>query len=64
LAEHLLGFSAFTDIEFNPDRLINCQAYSAALHTSLHKRGLLDEAASSKEAFLRIVGKYEKNPRP
>ncbi|MGC1329796.1 DarT1-associated NADAR antitoxin family protein [Pseudomonas sp.] len=55
LASQLTQYSAFTDIEFNPERSINCQAYSVALFIALEKRGLLDEAASSKEAFLEIV---------
>ena len=56
VTERLLEYSAFTDIEFNPERSINCQAYSVALYISLHRRGLLEEATSSKEAFLRTVG--------
>lgn len=56
VTEQLLEYSAFTDIEFNPARSINCQAYSVALYISLHKRCLLEEATSSKEAFLRTVG--------
>ena len=56
LTEQLLDYPAFTDIEFNPERSINCQAYSVALYISLHKRGLLEKAISSKEAFLHIVG--------
>ncbi|WP_065202805.1 DarT1-associated NADAR antitoxin family protein [Chromobacterium subtsugae] len=55
IAESLLEYSAFTDIEFNPERSINCQAYSVALYYSLYKRSLLDEATSSKDAFLRII---------
>ena len=54
--EQLLEYSAFTDIEFNPERSINCQAYSVALYVSLHERRLLDNAASSKETFLQTVG--------
>lgn len=57
MADQLLDYSAFTDIEFNPERSINCQAYSVALFMSLYRRGLLEEATSSKEAFLRTVGK-------
>jgi hypothetical protein len=57
LTEHLPEYSAFTDIEFNPERSINCQAYSVALYLSLDKRNLLDEALSSQDSFLRIVGK-------
>ncbi|WP_217343247.1 hypothetical protein [Rhodanobacter sp. C01] len=56
ITEQLLDYSAFTDIEFNPARSINCQAYSVALYISLYKRCLLNEATSSKEAFLRTVG--------
>ncbi|MFQ2241364.1 DUF6977 family protein [Aeromonas dhakensis] len=56
LTAQLLDYSAFTDIEFNPERSINCQAYSVALYISLHRRGLLEKAISSKEAFLQIVG--------
>lgn len=57
MADQLGQYSAFTDIEFNPERSINCQAYSVALFTSLHRRGLLEDATSSKEAFLRTVSK-------
>ncbi|UXN57793.1 DUF6977 family protein [Phyllobacterium zundukense] len=57
LTEQLREYSAFTDIEFNPERSINCQAYSVALYVSLSTRSLLEEATSSKDAFLRTVGK-------
>lgn len=59
LTQHLLNYSAFTDIEFNPERSINCQAYSVALFVSLCRRSLVDEALSSKDAFLRTIGKAE-----
>jgi hypothetical protein len=55
IATQLTLYSAFTDIEFNPERSINCQAYSVALFIALEQRGLLEQAASSKEAFLEIV---------
>ncbi|WP_368649914.1 DarT1-associated NADAR antitoxin family protein [Brucella intermedia] len=57
LTDQLRDYSAFTDIEFNPERSINCQAYSVALYVSLHKRNLLEVATSSKDAFLRTVGR-------
>jgi hypothetical protein len=57
LTEQLLEYSAFTDIEFNPERSVNCQAYSVALYISLLKRCVLHEATSSKAAFLRTVDK-------
>ena len=49
-------YDAFTDIEFNPERSINCQARSAALWRSLRHAGKLEEALSSKEAFLSLCG--------
>lgn len=63
LASTLTTFEAFTDIEFNPDRSINCQAYSAALYCSLKERDLLEDALSSKERFLAIVGGGERTVR-
>lgn len=56
IADQVLQYSAFTDIVFNPERSINCQAYAVALFVSLHQRGVFDEAMSSKEMFLRTVG--------
>ncbi|MFM5217040.1 hypothetical protein ACEUAM_06095 [Aeromonas hydrophila] len=55
LVEQLLDYSAFTDIEFNPERSINCQAYSVALYVSLCKRNLLMQALSSPESFLNLL---------
>lgn len=48
-------YDAFTDIEFNPEKSINCQAYSLALYKALLSRGLLAEALSSRSAFLSVV---------
>jgi len=53
--DSLLEYSGFTDIEFNPAKSINCQAYSIALFVTLYKRRLLESATSSKESFLRTV---------
>lgn len=55
LSEEILNFDAFTDIAFNPQKSINCQAEAAAIFVSLHRQGLLEEALRDKEAFLRIV---------
>lgn len=57
LAEQVLTYEAFTDIAFNPARSINCQAYAAALYSSLHKRGLLtDEILRNKQTYLEVIG--------
>lgn len=55
LTETLLNYKAFTDIEFNPQRSINCQARSAALYVALTKRKLLDDALLAPESYLEIV---------
>lgn len=36
-------FQGFSDIVFNPNRSLNCQARAAALFVSLSKNGLIDE---------------------
>ena len=54
LAAAVETYDAFTDIEFNPEKSLNCQAAAAALYRSLVHAGELDEALSSQEAFLRI----------
>lgn len=55
LQEEILDYDAFTDIEFNPNKSINCQARSAAIFVSLKKSNLLMDALSSKENFKKIV---------
>jgi hypothetical protein len=55
LAERVLLYSAFTDIEFNPSRSINCQANSAALFVALNLQGLLDHALISRDEFISLV---------
>lgn len=61
LSEQLIMYRGFTDIEFNPKKSINCQAYSAALYVSLIKNRVLQEALESPESFNEILRKeYEK----
>ena len=54
-AEQLLDFDAYTDIEFNPEKSINCQAYSAALFVSLYKNERLKDVLQSSQSFLEIL---------
>jgi len=56
LVSQVLQRSCFTDIEFNPKRSINCQAYSAALYVALSQRGLLERVLGSKEDYIRLLG--------
>lgn len=55
LAQPIMAHGAFTDIEFNPQQSINCQAYSVALCVSLARRGLVMEAAKSRDTFLACL---------
>ncbi|MDE7205920.1 MAG: hypothetical protein K2N90_01940 [Lachnospiraceae bacterium] len=55
LTEQLMDYNAFTDIAFNPQKSINCQAEAAAIYVSLRKQGLLQEALKNKDTFLDIV---------
>lgn len=55
LAKQVLAYDAFTDIAFNPEKSLNCQAEAAAIYVSLQKQGLLSIALTDKESFLKIV---------
>jgi hypothetical protein len=59
--ERLSDYDAFTDIEFNPNKSINCQAYSVALFKALEGRGILKEAIESKESFLEVISSVPVN---
>ena len=54
LAQQLTAFDAFTDIEFNPEKSLNCQAEAAAMFTSLHRLGLLDRCRRFED-FLMLL---------
>lgn len=51
----LQRYAGFTDIEFNPQKSLNCQARSCALFMSLTKRRLLDQAIESPMAFIEAM---------
>ena len=61
--EKLFKYAAFSDIEFNPTRSINCQARSVALFVSLLKRNLLDEAMRSPTSFLAVLNNSAYRPQ-
>lgn len=58
LMSELVIFDGFTDIEFNPEKSVNCQAYSVALCISLNERGLLDDRLRFRSGFLGVIKKY------
>lgn len=55
IVEALLTYSAFSDIEFNPKKSINCQARTCAILVSLVKLELIDEALKSHKKFIEVV---------
>ncbi|MCM3089396.1 hypothetical protein M3557_16010, partial [Bhargavaea ginsengi] len=58
--DELLSYEAFTDIEFNPNKSINCQAYSVAMFVSLAKRNLLENIREPAD-FLRFYNDFQQN---
>jgi hypothetical protein len=61
-ASELDQFTGFTDIEFNPQKSINCQAKSCALFVALRKRGKLEKAIESTESFLESIKTNANSP--
>ena len=53
LAQMILQYDAFTDIEFNPDKSLNCQAKAAAAFVALSRMGLI-ERVKDFESFLKL----------
>ncbi|MGN7437589.1 MAG: DarT1-associated NADAR antitoxin family protein [Alcanivorax sp.] len=52
LGNFLTKYKGFTDIEFNPKKSINCQAYSAALYVSLIENNISTKSLKSPDEFL------------
>ena len=55
LIDAVMRFAAFTDIEFNPKRQVNCQAYCVALFVALKTSRQIEEALSSPTSYLRLM---------
>jgi hypothetical protein len=62
LYDKVTEYDYFTDIEFNPERSVNCQARSAALYLSLKRRGILDAVLSDPESFRSIYQEHMPEP--
>jgi hypothetical protein len=60
--DRLSRYAGFSDIEFNPQRSINCQARSLALFVSLKATCLLDEAIRSPESFIETMRQAKRRP--
>ncbi len=55
--EELVDYSIFTDIEFNHEKSINCQARSAAIFVYLYKCGYINDALKNIEVFSKYAYK-------
>lgn len=62
LATAVTDYDGFTDIEFNPERSINCQARSVALFCALFHTDRLDYALSSRDSFLSLYSGRVSDP--
>jgi hypothetical protein len=58
-----LEYDAFTDIEFNPRRSLNCQARSVALYVALQKAGMLEQAMTRRDRFIEIAFNEARMPQ-
>lgn len=54
LSKRILGYDAFTDIEFNHEKSINCQARAAAIFVSLRKNNRIGEVLNNQEEFKKL----------
>lgn len=57
MGEDIQNYNAFTDVEFNPNKSINCQARAAAIFVGIAKAGLLDTTRDFNEFCKLITGK-------
>lgn len=55
LAEQLFAFQGFSDIVFNPDKSLNCQARAAALFVSLQQNEELEHALKDKDYYIALI---------
>lgn len=55
LVKEVVKYDAFTDIFFNSQKSINCQAQACSIYVSLLRRGILEETLASKEKFLKNI---------
>lgn len=64
IIEQVIRYNCFTDIEFNPEKSINCQAHSVALFVSLYKKNILNDTLSSKEKYIDTICKFNNSRMP
>lgn len=63
LVEQVMSFNGFSDIEFNPEKSINCQAHAVALFISLMNNGTSQEHLKSPKYFLECTSSHYENQK-
>lgn len=63
LCNKIVEYEAFTDIEFNPEKSINCQAFSAALFVSMVNNNVNLKNISDQKVFSEITQSVYKNEK-
>ncbi len=65
-AQELFLYQGFSDIAFNPEKSINCQARSAALFVAISKNGNnnVSEIVKNKIMYINLVTGKEIQPKP
>lgn len=61
--EQLSHFDAFSDIEYNPQRALNCQARACALYVALSTNHLLPQATETPQSFLKTLQDFKYGER-
>jgi hypothetical protein len=59
LRDALSQYMGFTDIEFNPEKSINCQARACAIFVSLEAKQVLDACIDSFDTFVDLLAPDE-----
>ena len=60
-AKMLEKFEGFSDIHFNPEKSINCQARAAALFVALERKGVIEEILEDRTAYFSIISDSNKD---
>lgn len=56
--DEILKYRAFTDVEFNHKKSINCQARALALYVLMEKNNILEECLNDREMFEKYLRKF------
>lgn len=59
MGKEITKYGAFTDVEFNPNKSLNCQARAAAMFVGISNAGLLDKVNDFYEFCKLITGKSD-----